>query len=302
MQMFDRTAVGLSEDWGMTLDRKQIQRWSEKLGERVVAERRLEVAAYERGHRPSSPANDPVLLAIGMDGGRVQMREKNSETCSRWREDKVGTVTSYLSGDGTEECPPRPLVTTYVGTMEKTEAFGKQLQVEAERRGLRGAHTVVVLGDGGNWIDPLTHRERLCDQRILDFYHAMEHLYEAAQAVWPKDAGKAKALGKRMKEWLWEGQVDRVIAVLGEHAEHHVGQQTRAGQPLVDRRALGLGCQFDIRVVPVLLAMAAGVFVLDVLDPHERARQVLDRVADRRADLLTLLLAGRLAVVEPRTR
>jgi len=228
-QMFDRAAAALKADWGVELDGKQIQRWSEKLGERVVGERRLAVAAYQRGHRPSSPANDPVLLVVGMDGGRVQMREKNAETGSRWREDKVGTVTSYLPGDGTEACPPQPLVTTYVGTMGRTEAFGKQLQVEAERRGLRGADTVVVLGDGGNWIDPLTHRERLCDQRILDFYHAVEHLYEAAEAVWSKDARKAKALGKRMKGWLWEGQVDRVIALLGEHAERLGAPQKRDG-------------------------------------------------------------------------
>jgi hypothetical protein len=228
-QKFDRAASALTIDWGLPLDGKQIQRWSEKLGQRVVAERQLEVAAYERGHRPPCPVNDPLLLVIGMDGGRVQMREKNAETGSRWREDKVGTVTSYFPGDGTEEHPPRPLVTTYVGTMAKTEGFGKLVQIEAERRGLRGAGTVVVLGDGGNWIDPLTHRERLCDQRILDFYHAAEHLYEAAEAIWPKDRQKAKALGTRWKTWVWDGQVDRVIAELGQHAERLGRPQKRDG-------------------------------------------------------------------------
>jgi hypothetical protein len=227
--MFDRAGAALKADWGVELDKKQIQRWSEKLGRRVVLERTLEVEAYERGQRPSSPANDPVLLVVGMDGGRVQMREKNAETGSRWREDKVATVTTYLPGDGTEACPPKPLVTTHVGTMAKTEAFGKLLQVEAERRGLRGAQTVVVLGDGGNWIDPLTHRERLCDQRIVDFYHAAEHVYEAAEAVWPKDAGKAKGLGERLKGWLWEGQMDRVIGTLREHAERLGAAQKQDG-------------------------------------------------------------------------
>ena len=69
---------------------------------------------------------------------------------SRWREDKVCAITSYLPGDGTPEHPPRPLVTTYEATMEKTEAFGRLVRLEAERRGLHQAQTVLVMGDGGN--------------------------------------------------------------------------------------------------------------------------------------------------------
>ena len=63
---------------------------------------------------------------IAMDGGRVQTREKQGENGSRWREDKVAAVTSYLPGDGTKDHPPAPLVSTYVATMGKTEAFGKR--------------------------------------------------------------------------------------------------------------------------------------------------------------------------------
>ncbi len=41
------------------LDGKQVQRWSE-----------AEVPAYEEGHRPPCPANEPQLLVVRMDGGR----------------------------------------------------------------------------------------------------------------------------------------------------------------------------------------------------------------------------------------
>jgi hypothetical protein len=228
--MFDKAAAGLTVDWGERLDGKQIQRWSEKLGERVVAERGLEVKAYAEGRRPASPANDPVLLVVGMDGGRVQMREVNGQTGSRWREDKVGTVTTYVPGDGTEQKVPKPLVTTYVGTLENAEGFGKLLQVEAERRGLRSAATVIVLGDGGTWIDPLTHRERLCDQRIVDYYHAAEHLYEASRGVWPKDEGQAKRWGERLKGWLWDGRVDRVIGWLREQSDRLGAPRSQDGR------------------------------------------------------------------------
>lgn len=219
LHSFDQAALALNEDWGTHLDGKQIQRWSEAIGRAVVGEREQEVQAYEQGCRPASPANAPALLVIGMDGGRVQTRDPQGENGSRWREDKVGAITSYLPGDGTPDHPPRPLVTTYVATMGKTEAFGKLVHVEAERRGMRHAATVLVMGDGGNWIDPLSKREQLHDRRIVDYYHAAEHLHEAARAALGKDTPEAAALAEQLKEALWQGRLDQVIATLQSHAE-----------------------------------------------------------------------------------
>ena len=219
MHSFDQAALALNEDWGIQLDGKQVQRWAEKLGAVLVADRHAQVQAFERGHRPSRPADEPRLLVIGMDGGRVQTREKHGENGSRWREDKVGTLTTYQPGDGTREHRPQPLVTTYVATMEATEAFGKSLRVEAERRGLRAAETVLVLGDGGNWIAPLSEREHLHDQRIVDYYHAAEHLYDAARAALGRDSPDATTLAEQLKDALWAGQLDQVIATLQQHAE-----------------------------------------------------------------------------------
>ena len=237
LHSFDQAARALNEDWGTHLDGKQIQRWSEAIGRAVAREREQEVGAYERGCRPASPANAPALLVIGMDGGRVQTREKQGENGSRWREDKVSAITSYLPGDGTPDHPPTPLVTTYVATMEKTEAFGKLVHVEAERRGMRQAATVLVMGDGGNWIDPLSARERLHDRRIVDYYHAAEHLFEAARAALGKDTPESWALAGQLKDALWDGQLDQVIATLKTHAERLGPPQTCDG-PDHPRRVL----------------------------------------------------------------
>jgi hypothetical protein len=92
LQSFDQAALALNEDWGTHLDGKQIQRWSEAMGREVMAARDQEVHAYEQGCRPASPTNAPALLVVGMDGGRVQTREKQGENGSRWREDKVAAT------------------------------------------------------------------------------------------------------------------------------------------------------------------------------------------------------------------
>lgn len=173
LHTFDQAALALNEDWGTHLDGKQIQRGSEAMGRRGVRQREQEGRAYEQGCRPASPPNAPALRVIGMDGGRVQTREKQGENGRRWREDKVCAATSYLPGDGTPEHPPAPRVTTYVATMEKTEAFGRRVRVEAERRGKRQAATGLVMGDGGNGIDPLSDRGASARSTIVDDYPAV---------------------------------------------------------------------------------------------------------------------------------
>jgi hypothetical protein len=103
--------------------------------------------------------------------------------------------------------------------MDDAESFGKLVRIEAERRGSRSASTILVMGDGGNWIDPLNQRERLGDRRIVDYYRASEHLYDAGRAAMGRDAPEAKALATAWADHLWNGRRDEVIAELKEHAD-----------------------------------------------------------------------------------
>jgi len=231
VQSFDNAARALCIDWRLeSLDGKQVQRWSEALGASVVKKRDAQVRAADEGQRPACPANAPALLVVGMDGGRYQGREQDPDTHSRWREDKVLSVTSYIPGDGRDgpdAVKPRPLVTTYVATARDCHAFGRMAQVEAERRGLRQAQTVIGMGDGGNWIDPTMQREIRPDARIIDWCHANEHLWDCAKAALGVDTPKAAMWGERAEALLWDGRVEDVIAAIAE-------QSARLGDPLTD--------------------------------------------------------------------
>jgi hypothetical protein len=167
-----------------------------------------EVIPYDRA---------PKLLVVEVDGGRVQMCEVNPETESRWREDKVAVVTSYLPGDGENE--PQPLVTTHVATMQKTDAFGKMTRVEAERRGMRNAGETIVLGDGAAWIDALVEREFSGCARIVDWYHAAEHLYACARAVHGPEQPATAACAEQLKALLDGGKIDAIVRVLRNERE-----------------------------------------------------------------------------------
>ena len=233
---FDEAARSLNLDWKLTLDGKQLQRWSEALGRSMVVERDRRSQAYREGRYPPAPVNAPALLVIGMDGGRWQGREKDADTGSRWREDKVLTVSSYLPGDGRER-KPVPLVRTHLATGRDAMAFGTMARVEAERRGYRQAETVIALGDGGNWIDPLLEREFRVRARIIDWYHASEHLWDCARAVHGPQTPAASAMAEELEAWLWDGKVARVIQVLSDHSLR-LGEARAADPPQHPRRVL----------------------------------------------------------------
>jgi len=223
-QSFDNGARALNIDWGTHLDGKQIQRWGEALGQSLVADRQQQLQAFQMGQLPRCKENEHELLVIGMDGGRVQTREKNVETGSRWKEDKVLTITSCLKGDGAEQ-PPKKLLSTCVATMDDAQAFGKLARLETEKRGIRRAVEVIGIHDGGNWIDPLWEEHFPAHQRVLDYYHAAEHLHEAAKAACATDAPAAEHLAEQLVQLLWDGKAQPL-------REQLTALSARAGPPL----------------------------------------------------------------------
>ena len=236
LQSDDLAARALNIDWGTELDGKQVKRWGDATGEVLVRRRDKEVLDWESGRHPSAPANEPQLLVIEVDGGRVQMREKNEETGSRWREDKVGTISTYLPGDGKDRSP-EPLVTTHVATMRGSEAFGRLVRLEAERRGLRQADQVIALADAGNWTDPLFEREFNGFVRIVDWRHAQEHLWNSARAARGDDAKAVAALEHRLETLLWNGKTRKLIQILEEESAR-IGAPQGSDGPEHPRRVL----------------------------------------------------------------
>jgi hypothetical protein len=241
VQSFDNAARSIAIEWCMDrLDGKQVQRWSEKLGQRVVKDRDGAVEAYQRGERQVCKQNDPQLLVIEMDGGRVQNRLKNEEG-SRWREDKLVTVSTAFKGDPQarkkERREAKMLVTTHVATMGDAAQIGQLARVEAEQRMLCRAQEVVVLGDGAAWIDGVCEDHFACHARIVDYYHAAEHVHDCAKAICPEDEAKQKALAEQWKTLLWKGKIQELIEPLKRESAR-LGEPLKEDGPQHPRRVL----------------------------------------------------------------
>jgi hypothetical protein len=114
---------------------------------------------------------------------------------------------------------PQRLVRTAVATMEDAEAFGWMVAAEAMQRGFYAAPHKAVVGDGGNWIEPLGQMHFPHWVQVLDFLHLLTHLYAAATAAYPCHGKLAWGLYERMLRAAWSGKIDKVQASLAEQIQ-----------------------------------------------------------------------------------
>jgi len=118
----------------------------------------------------------------------------------------------------------RPETKTFTASTKTVERFSLDVELEARRRGLMEAHTVAVVGDGGDFIWR-TAREVCADRRargrrvfeVLDIIHAGEHLTDAAKAAFGVTKEGAGWLNARLAE-MWSGNAKKLVRAIEEKA------------------------------------------------------------------------------------
>jgi hypothetical protein len=129
--------------------------------------------------------------------------------------------------EGNERTRPELLVRTYVASMCPSEEFGPMVAAEARGRNFENATRRVFVGDGSAWIWKLQKRHFPAYHAVLDFLHALGHVYAAAKAAAP-GLERRWALFQSWSEACWRGRVDQVVEAL------------RALAPLTDGEVDGL--------------------------------------------------------------
>lgn len=114
---------------------------------------------------------------------------------------------------------PERLVRTVVATTAKVEEFGWMVSAEAMKRKMYAAKKRAVVGDGGNWIEPLGQMHFAGWLQILDFLHLLVHLFAAARLAYAKNASAAWTLYEQMLRDAWGGKVAAVIDTLRTQVE-----------------------------------------------------------------------------------
>ena len=128
---------------------------------------------------------------------------------------------------------PELAVRTYVATTASVDRFGPMVAAEARRRNFAEAAARAFLGDGSAWIWGLHRRYFPTAVAIVDFLHALAHLFTAARAMAADTEGRWE-LFQAWAEACWKGRVDQVIAELRTWSEIQAGLRDGGFEGLAD--------------------------------------------------------------------
>jgi hypothetical protein len=196
-----------------------VRRITEGIGAVAEAEQQAAMTAAAAGQAPKPEAGEapPTALLVEVDGVQVPVERG-------WNEMKVGVVAPL--GPTTETDPESGRVRLAVGAQsacagfEPAATFWYRVYAEACRRGLGrpSLSLLVLLGDGAEWIWHYG-RQFLALKgvelvEIVDLYHAIEHLWTVAHAVFGASSPKAVAWVEPLKRALQTDGAGPVLAAL----------------------------------------------------------------------------------------
>jgi hypothetical protein len=209
-------ASALAECWGCSISDDAIHALVQRVGARALV-----TPPPTPLKKPSEPA---FSLVIMMDGW--QMRERGVQWGAppqdakleriAWHEVK-SAVMYRLEQRAENQSGRGQLIEKKVVACAPNTApleFGAAVQAEAMRCGLARAQEVFVVADGAVWIWRLTQDRFATATKILDFYHASQHLWDLAHHLHPGASEAARQWIEPLLHSLRHDPEHRVIETL----------------------------------------------------------------------------------------
>jgi hypothetical protein len=196
---FQKAAAKLAALTGLVVSASSIERLSKRVGQ-VASALEERQAAQVQAHENLAQAKDVAgRIYMSVDGVMGPMREQ-------WEEIKVAQGY-WRDANGT-------IHRRYLARTEKIDGFVPHAQAVAMVCGLAACRESALVADGAAWI-----WERIApavdpDVTILDWHHAVEHLWAAAHALHGEGTDACRAWVEPLKGHLWEGRIDTLLQEL----------------------------------------------------------------------------------------
>lgn len=224
-KMSARQALNLARPVGRAL--------AEKENEAVKAhfDQASQPKSDEKGESQQRMKKDIRRLYIEPDGIMGRMRresvpmEKHEQERKGdvYRECRVGvTFLAERSNQRSELAPevwidtPREGSQRYVARRTALGGFDKLLYELACQSGLARAEQVVIIGDGAHWIWDLADEQFPGAVQIVDLYHAQEHVWDVAHAVFGRTTPQGISWAKAACDLLVHGQIEKLVTLIGQ--------------------------------------------------------------------------------------
>ena len=223
LQMAARQAQNLMEPVGKVLaeqEEKELKALFEQ-----AAHKHSSVQEQQEQGRPKSIER----LYIEMDGimerlrrGTVDMEVvEEKRKGDVYRELKVGVIFEAERGRERSELAPEIWVDTpkqnsmrYVARRTAKGDFDQLLYGLACQSGLQQAKQVVILGDGALWIWKQAEEHFPGAVEIVDLYHAQEHVWQVARAVYGPQTEAAELWATGACDLLVHGHIEKLVAAI----------------------------------------------------------------------------------------
>jgi len=210
MQRVGQIAISKSSIW------RRVERWGTAM---QAVEARQQVKAYELEEpRPQDPNHSGEKMGVSMDGAMIQLVGEG------WKELKVGCV--FEIGVRTGQDPQTKeavqlgsaIHNTYVAHLGGPEPFGRQIWAEARQRDWMKAEDSLAIGDGATWIWNLVSEHFYASHQLVDWFHASEHLAEAARVLYGEGTAQQRTWYRRWTQQLYLGHARKLVSALKSQA------------------------------------------------------------------------------------
>ena len=225
---YEQCAAVFEEIGERLIPGSSIWRQTQQHGERLQAhvKRQQEQVSVERVVLPDARHDHDQRKGLSMDGGMVNIRGEG------WRELKVGAVFDVEPrlerNPHTRELEEMAhgVNLHYTAMLGSKADFTPALWTLAVAHDLPTAKERAVVADGATWIWNVA--EDVCPDgwQIVDWFQAVQHLAEAATALYPdeNDSPKRQHWLKTYKEHLYMGRIHKIVAAL--HKRHRADLAT----------------------------------------------------------------------------
>jgi hypothetical protein len=209
---------------GVGLSDATLWQWVQGFGQQAMNNLDDELQLLNDGQSPAWESLDEMVaalpLVIAADGVTVPLRPTPRSAKGKvvWREVKVALLTRWVTRvNRVGQSVTRLLHRRLVAVLGDMDALQPRLQLETLRQGIETAPKVVWISDGARGFWRL-FEDKFADVAIgiLDFYHALGHLWRAADAYGKTiPARTPQQWFERMRHQLRHGYVHQIIKELG---------------------------------------------------------------------------------------
>jgi hypothetical protein len=210
---FESAARVVEKTLGVQISGERVRRRTERIGalclveDELAAQRACAPGGSETpvGTRPMVPDQSFYVMA---DGGMVPTHEG-------YREAKVGVC--FKTDDHIEKGDQRHMLVhkRFFGDIDTAEGFGMRMYAAVQDHGVaHDGRNCDLIADGAPWIWDLKVEHLPRARETVDWYHAKEHIFTAAHALYGEGTQAATAWAEARAGELWRERHGNVLAAL----------------------------------------------------------------------------------------